>query len=93
MIKNKEALLSHGHREAREKALDIVTHALKACDPLKATSVLSTSTAAGCHWGIRSSISTASNASLSSGPARPPICRPWPWRRFSGIALPAAWWW
>lgn len=37
MIKNKEALLSHGHREAREKALDIVTHALKACDPLKAT--------------------------------------------------------
>ena len=37
MIKNKEQLLSHGHREAREKALDIVTHALQACDPLKAT--------------------------------------------------------
>jgi len=37
MIKNKEALLSHGHREAREKALDIVTHALQACDPFKAT--------------------------------------------------------
>jgi len=37
MIKNKVELLSHGHREAREKALDIVMHALNACDPLKAT--------------------------------------------------------
>ena len=37
MIKNMDALLSHGHRDAREKALDIATHALKACDPLAAT--------------------------------------------------------
>lgn len=37
MIKNTEQLLSHGHREAREKALDIAAHALKACDPLEAT--------------------------------------------------------
>ena len=37
MIKNMDTLLSHGRKEAREKALDIVTHALKACDPLSAT--------------------------------------------------------
>jgi len=37
MIINREALLSHGHKNAREKAIDIVTHALRACDPLKAT--------------------------------------------------------
>jgi glycerate-2-kinase len=37
MIKNTSTLLSHGHKDARQKAIDIVTHALRACDPLKAT--------------------------------------------------------
>ena len=37
MIKNLEILLSHGQIKAREKALDIMTHALSAVDPQKAT--------------------------------------------------------
>ncbi|MBW2592139.1 MAG: DUF4147 domain-containing protein [Deltaproteobacteria bacterium] len=37
MIKNLDTLLLHGQIKARKKALDIVTHALAAVDPQKAT--------------------------------------------------------
>lgn len=37
MIKNRDDLLSHGQIEIRKKALDIVSHALSATDPQKAT--------------------------------------------------------
>lgn len=37
IIKNREELLSHGHRKGREVALEIVEHAIKAVDAYEAT--------------------------------------------------------
>ena len=39
-VKNRDQLLSHGDRELRETALDIVEHALKTADPYTATKAL-----------------------------------------------------
>lgn len=35
-VKNRDQLLSHGHRSARQKAISIIEEVLKACDPGKA---------------------------------------------------------